>query len=314
MKRLLLISLLLTVASSLAAQKLSVMLQWTPQAQFAGYYVARDMGFYTEEGLDVEILHPGGNSNESSLDAVKTGRAQIVGQQLLQSVIARADGNPLVNILQITQKSGLMCVSNEPISRPEDLDGKKVGRWRQGYAEFCDIMELGKGIDIDWVPFTSGPNLFIFGAVDAILCYSYSEFIALQMAVGIVPEERIIKFADFGYDIPEDGLYVLESYYESNKETIDKFIRATKKGWEYARTHRDEAIEISFRYITKAHIITNLSTQKRMLDEYLDLQINPLTGKADYVRVRENAFNDMIDALLNTGYITRRVEYNEIYR
>ena len=296
------------------AQKVTFMPQWTPQTQFAGYYVARDKGFYAEEGLDVDIIHLGASSTESVLDVLKSGTAQIVGQQLLQAVVARADGTPIVNVLQLTQKSGLMCVSREPISKPEDLEGKRIGRWRQGYSEFCDIIEMSKGIYIDWIPFVQGINLYVFGAVDATLCYSFSEYISLQMAMGDIPEGQIIRFSDFGYNVPEDGLYTLDDYYDSNKDVVDKFVRASKRGWDYARSHRDEAVEITYRYINKGHIVTNLATQRRMLDEYLDLQVNPDTGAADYAAANENDFADMVNALIDTGYIYGEVDYNEIYR
>ena len=314
MRRLFTFLLSFLIALDVFAQKVTFMPQWTPQTQFAGYYVARDMGFYTEEGLDVDIIHLGATSTESVLDALKSGTAQIVGQQLLQAVVARADGLPIVNVLQLTQKSGLMCVSREPISSPKDLDGKKVGRWRQGYSEFCDVMELSTGINIDWVPFVQGINLYVFGAVDATLCYSYSEYVSLLMALGSIPENQSIRFSDFGYDVPEDGLYTLEGYYAAHKDVVEKFVRASKRGWEYARAHRDEAVEITYRYIEKAHIVTNPATQRRMLDEYLDLQINSVTGTVNYAGAKENEFNKMVGALIDTGYITRRVGYNEIYR
>lgn len=314
MKKAIILSLTVFLALDAIAQKVTFMPQWTPQTQFAGYYVARDKGFYTEEGLDVDIIHLGASSTESVLDVLKSGTAQIVGQQLLQAVVARADGTPIVNVLQLTQKSGLMCVSREPISKPEDLDGKRIGKWRQGYSEFCDIMEMSKGIYIDWIPFVQGINLYVFGAVDATLCYSFSEYISLQMAMGDIPEGQIIRFSDFGYNVPEDGLYTLDDYYDSNKDVVDKFVRASKRGWDYARTHRDEAVEITYRYIDKGHIVTNLATQRRMLDEYLDLQVNPVTGVADYAAAREDDFNEMINALIDTGYIYGEVDYNEIYR
>lgn len=314
MKKAIILSLTVFLALDAIAQKVTFMPQWTPQTQFAGYYVARDKGFYAEEGLDVDIIHLGASSTESVLDVLKSGTAQIVGQQLLQAVVARADGTPIVNILQLTQKSGLMCVSREPISKPEDLDGKRIGKWRQGYSEFCDIMEMSKGIYIDWIPFVQGINLYVFGAVDATLCYSFSEYISLQMAMGDIPEGQIIRFSDFGYNVPEDGLYTLDEYYDTHKDVVDKFVRASKRGWDYARTHRDEAVEITYRYIDKGHIVTNLATQRRMLDEYLDLQVNPVTGVADYAAAREDDFNEMINALIDTGYIFGEVDYNEIYR
>lgn len=296
------------------AQKLTFMPQWTPQAQFAGFYMAQEMGFYAQEGLDVEIRHIKANSTESILTQLVSGKVQIAGQQLLQSIIARSDGQKILNVMQITQKSGLWCVSHTPVSKPEDLQGMKIGRWKAGYSEFCDILETYNNLHINWVPFINGINLYVYGAVDATLCYSFSEYIALQLAIGDIPDNQVLKFSDFGYECPEDGLYVTEEYYAQNKDAVDKFVRASKKGWEYARTHKKQTLEVVMRICSENHIVTNRAMQERMLDNYISLQTNPATGKIDFAPVTEPVYNDVTRALLETGYIVNKPEYKEVIR
>lgn len=310
------LTLILSVSLSAVAQPVKVTFtpQWTPQAQFAGFYIAKDKGFFADEGLDVEIDHIGVNSNETVTDYVLSGRAQFFGQQLLPAVITVADGFPVVNVLQLTQKSGLWCVSRTPVSTPEDLDGMRISRWKSGYSEFCEMMEVSRGIMIDWVSLINGINLFLFGAVDAMLCYSYSEYVALQLALGDIPEENIIKFSEFGYDCPEDALFVTEDYYNENKDVVDAFVRASKKGWDYARKNREEAVNVTMRYAEASNVVTNRAHQRRMLDEYLRLQINPDTGYPDYAQVKPKTFSNMVEGLVNSGFIVREVEYNEIIR
>lgn len=297
-----------------AQTKITFQPQWTAQSQFAGFYVALEKGFYADEGLDVTITHRGVNSTTSVTDQLFNGNADIVGMQLIQAMVSRSDNVPILNVMQLTQKSGLWAVSHNPISKPEDLDGLKVGRWRVGFADFCDMLEFSTGIHIDWIPFINGINLYVFGAVDATLCYSYSEFVGLELSLGEIEPDHILKFSDFGYLCPEDGLYVTEEYYRKNKDAVDKFVRASKKGWDYARENIGEALEISKKFIEKEQIVTNDFLQKRMLEEYLNLQVNSETGVPDYAPVRKDIFKDINDALVNTGYITRDIDYNELIR
>lgn len=306
--------LCLAAWTSHAAEKMVFIPQWTPQAQFAGFYVAMEKGFYAEEGLDVEIRHLKQHSTENCIDLLLADKAQIVGQQLIQSIVSRADGVPLVNVMQLTQVSGLWCVSHTPISKPEDLDGKKVGRWQAGFSEFGEIMEFSKGIKVNWIPFIKSVNLYIYGAVDATLCYSYNEYLSLLAACGEISDNQLLKFSDFGYDCPEDGLYVTEDYYNKNKDKVDAFVRASKKGWDYARAHQEEALDINQKYIDEAHIITNRIHQKMMLEEYLRLQVNPKTGVPDYAPVRPEVFNDICKALLSTHFTTRMLDHKELIR
>lgn len=315
MKKLLTITAAVLLSLCMPAQtKVTFVPQWTPQSQFAGYYLALEKGFYAQEGLDVTIKHMGANSSESVCDQLFNGNAQIVGMQLLQAAIARADGCNILNVFQLTQKSGLWCIGHNPLTCPEDLDGLRIGRWKVGFSEFCDILEAYKGIHINWIPFIQGINMFVFGAVDAILCYNYSEYIAIRMAMGDIEDDHVLKFSEYGYDCPEDGLYVREDYYDGNRETVEKFVRASKKGWDYARQHPEEAVDISMRYVKEANVVSDRTHQKLMLEEYLHLHDNPATGKADYAPVDRKIFEEMNEALINTGYTTRKIDFDEIIR
>ena len=298
-----------------SAQKLTFVPQWTPQSQFAGYYVAKEKGFYSDEGLDVMIRHVTANSNETPMDILMSGGAQIVGQQLFQSIQHRSGGDRIVNVMQLTHKNGLCCVGRGPVASFKDLDGKRVCKWLIGYAEICEILEKMENVNIDWQPCFSLVNLYVSGAVDASLCYSYSELLQLDLATGGIPEENIIRFSDYPtLNIPEDGLYVTEQYYKANRETVEKFVRASMRGWDYAREHIDEALEISWKYVTENNIVTNHTLERRMLEEYLSLQVNPRTGKPDYAPVSQEGFKAIVAGMLDKGAIQNPVEYKDFVK
>ena len=317
MKRLIVFALALASALQLHAKDLTKVTftpQWTPQTQFAGYYVAKDKGFFEEEGLDVSISHIGMNSTESMASMLVSDRCQFLGMQLVQSIVFRSDGLPVVNVMQLTQHTGLMCVAHRPLNSVSDLSGLKIGRWRQGFSEICDILLQRGNVYADWVPFINGINLFVFGAVDATLCYSYSEYVNLELSTGKVPEENVLRFSEHGIDPPEDGVYVTDKYLKNNPETVAAFVRASKRGWDYAREHREEAVEITMRYVKEANVVTNKLFQSRMLDEFLALQLRDGEKSASYERVSPEMFGILSDALYNSGMIVRKPEYEEVVK
>lgn len=297
-----------------SAQKVVFVPQWTPQAQFAGFYVARDKGFFAEEGLDVTIRHIGVNSTSSAIDMQKDGSAQIIGSTLIQSLIQRADGTKLVNAMQLAQHSGLLCVGRSAIDGISGLDGLRIGKWRSGFCEPLEFLQLRENLDIEWIPFINGISLYVYGAVDATVCYSYNEYIQLVLATGGIPEENIFRVSDGGIDWPDDGIYVTEQYYDKNRDTVEKFTRAAARGWQYAREHRDEALAITRKYIDEAHIVTNDTLQEMMLDECLRLQEKDEPGRSGFEPVSRETFDSMVDGLLSCGVITRKVEYGELIR
>jgi NitT/TauT family transport system substrate-binding protein len=118
-----------TVTGAQAAETVTLQLKWVPQAQFAGYYVAQEKGFYKDAGLDVTIK-PGG-TDISPVQVIAGKSADVIVNWMPDALAAREAGVPLVNISQIYDRSGMMltCKKASGISTPADLKGKTLGVW-----------------------------------------------------------------------------------------------------------------------------------------------------------------------------------------
>lgn len=279
MRQFLFITFMLLASITMKAQQIVFTPQWTPQAQFAGYYVAFDKGFYEEAGVNVEIKHP--STSYSAFNLLWEGSSDIITQQLVQAMIYIDQGMPLVNILQTSQQNGLMLVSRSDSLRTlEDYKGKKVGVWKAGFGELAYMMDADKELGIKWVPFLQGMNLYISGAVDATLAMSYSEYIQIKMSGH--EDKPYIRLSETEYDFPEDGLYVTAEFYQKNTDKVNAFVQASRKGWEWVHEHPEEALDIVMKWAEKEHIHTNRLYQKWMLTEILRLQCEKGQNKPSF--------------------------------
>ena len=269
MKKFLFMILILLSSCIMKAQQIVFTPQWTPQAQFAGYYVAYDKGFYDEAGVKVDIQHP--SVSYSAFNLLWEGSCDIITQQLVQAMIEIDRGMSLVNILQTSQQNGLMLVSRSDSLRTlDDFKGKKIGVWKVGSAELAYMMDVENEMNIKWVPFLQGMNLYISGAVDATLAMSYSEY--LQIKVSGHEDKPYIRLSDTKYDFPEDGVYVTADFYQKNTEKVNAFVEASRKGWEWVHANPEEALDIVMKWAEKEQVHTNRLHQKWMLGEILRLQ------------------------------------------
>lgn len=286
-------------------QQITFTPQWTPQSQFAGYYAALENGYYAEEGLDVKIEHP--TTSYSSMSMLKDGTSDIITCELIQAMMTSDDKVKLVNLLQTTQHSTLVLVARaENVSKLSDLAGCRIGTWKVGFSEIPHMIDEEQHLDIEWVKLLNSLNLYIAGAIDATLAKSYNELILFSMA-GITPGS-VLHFSDHGYDFPEDGLYVSEDYYRKNQDKCLKFAAASRKGWEWVRKNREQALEIVMKYVKEAKVPTNRYNQKWMLDAILEAQEDVKGGKPSYT-LDEDAFYQLNEALKKYGYISKDAEY-----
>ena len=122
-------ALALSLSSAQAADSVTIQLKWVAQAQFAGYFVARDKGFYKDAGLDVTIK-PGG-PDVAPPQVIAGGGADVVVDWMPSALASREKGVPLVNISQTFKRSGLMltCRAETGIKKPSDFKGKTIGVW-----------------------------------------------------------------------------------------------------------------------------------------------------------------------------------------
>ena len=280
-----------------AADKLTLQLKWVTQAQFGGYYVAKDKGFYEEVGLDVDIK-PGG-PDIAPPQVIAGGGADVIIDWMPSALASREKGVPLVNIAQIFKKSGMMltCRKDTGIVDPKtDFKGRTLGVWFYGneYPFLSWMAHLG-------IPTNGGPDgvtvlkqgfnvdPLLQKQADCISTMTYNEYWQVIDA-GLKPEDLVVfKYEDQGVATLEDGLYVREDVL-TDKAMVDKlarFLKASIKGWDYAGQHSDEAATI---------VLDNDATgaqtekhQKRMMGEINKLvEGNPQgTGwldPADYER------------------------------
>jgi NitT/TauT family transport system substrate-binding protein len=228
-------------------------LKWVTQAQFAGYYVAQEKGFYEEEGLEVEIK-PGG-PDIAPAQVIAGGGADVVVDWMPSALASREKGLGLVNIAQPFKRSGMMltCLKETGVEKPEDLKGRTLGVWFFGneYPFLSWMSHLGiptdgsaEGVTVLKQGFNVDPLLQ--KQADCISTMTYNEY-GQVLDAGIAPEDLVtFKYEDQGVATLEDGLYVME---EDLKDPafVDKmvrFVRASMKGWRYAEENPDEAAEI----------------------------------------------------------------------
>ena len=292
-----------------AQQKLVFTPQWTAQAQFVGFYVASSMGFYQEAGLDVVIRHPA--ASKPSINYLTEGESQFITLNLVTAMTFIDNGIPLVNVLQMSEQNNLMIVSHTPLNGVESLRGKKVGHWKSGFSELPMAMDKKYGLGIQWIPFISNVNLYISGAIDAALAMSYNEFFQLKMAGQRIKKEQLLYMRDIGYNVPEDGVYVTADFYLKHKDLAIKFAEATRKGWEWAVEHPEEALDIVMLTMRQSGIPGNMIAQDWMLKQILSQLADKDTSKRSY-KLEPKAVELANRILLESGVIKKEITYHQI--
>ena len=295
--------------STSAQQQIVFTPQWTAQAQFVGFYVAEAKGFYRSAGLNVRFLHP--SPSNPCINLLKEGKSQIITLQLMTAMKTINEGMPLINVMQMLQNNSQMIVSHKPLKSIQDLKGKRVGCWKAGFVELPHIMNRHEHLNIEWVPFISHINLFISKAIDATTAQSYNEFFQLILAGQRFQDSQLIYLADIGYNVPEDGLYVTPEYYKSHKADVDKFVAASRKGWEWAVGHPDEALDIVMEVCNKYGTKTNRPAQRWMLKQILELTKDKKTGKRTY-RLSPEALKLANRLMVSNDYLKQGITYQQL--
>ncbi|WP_028794648.1 ABC transporter substrate-binding protein [Thalassobaculum salexigens] len=292
----------LAASQAMAADEVTLQLKWVTQAQFAGYYVAEDKGFYDEENLDVTIK-PGG-PDIAPPQVIAGGGADVIIDWMPSALASREKGVPLVNIAQPFKSSGMMltCRKDTGITKPADFKGKTLGVWFYGneYPFLSWMSQLGiatDGSDGGVTVLKQGFNVdpLLQKQADCVSTMTYNEYWQIIDA-GIPADELVVfKYQDQGVATLEDGLYVLESKLE-DPAFVDKmvrFVRASMKGWKWAEANPDAAAEIVLE--NDASGAQTEKHQKRMMGEIAKLTAgsNGALSEEDYTRT--------VDTLLAGG-------------
>jgi two-component system sensor histidine kinase EvgS len=257
-------------------EAVTIQLRWSHQFQFAGYYAAIEKGFYADEGLAVTLAAaaPGTDRIAPVLD----GRAQYgVGDAGVLAL--RADGLPLVVLAQIFQNSPSVLIAKRSsnILGPGDLVGKKImlsGDAIGSAAIPTMITETLGGMDrVRVVPRTQGVAGLISGKVDAMAGYLSNEpFFLKQMGVDV----NIIDPRSFGVDFYGDNLFTTERELADHPERVEKVLRATLKGWDYALKNKDEIIRLILARYNPHLTRDQLAFEAKVIDQMIMADLVPI--------------------------------------
>jgi len=292
-------------------EPVSLQLQWVTQAQFAGYYVALDRGWYRDEGIDLTI-EPGG-PDLVPVDLVTAGAHDFGTGLLADMIVAVQQGKPVISISQIQQLNGLLLLAfkSSGIEQPEDFAGHRVGVWLGGWEAQFEALMTKTGLTLDEYELVSqgfSMDPFLAGDLDVASAMIYNEY-HVVLESGVLPHElNIIDYADYGLDFPGDVLFTSRQTFEENPDLCARMLRASLRGWQYAVEHPEEAAGIVMKY-DQAGVQTQ-GHQLAMMNEIAKLVALPVRpiGYTDRDDVRRT-----IDTLLNYGVISGAIEPEDVF-
>jgi NitT/TauT family transport system substrate-binding protein len=231
-----------------------VQLQWVAQSQFAGYFVANDLGFYEDECLNVEILE--GAVEIVPQTVLATGGAEFGLAWVPKALVSREQGADIVNIAQVFERSGTLEVSfaDSGIQTPADWAGKTVGNWGFGNEyELTAAIELFGVEDVELVGQNFDMLALLNGELDAAEAMIYNEYAQLLEAENpdtgelYQPEDfNIIDFNEVGTAMLQDAVWVNADWIaeEGNEDIAVRFLKATFRGWIHCLDNFDECVEV----------------------------------------------------------------------
>lgn len=231
-------------------------LQWVAQAQFAGYYAAVDQGFYEDEGLDVEIVE--GGPDIVPQDVLAAGDVDYAISWVPKVLGSIEQGADITNVAQIFERSATTQISfkDKGITGPADLKGKKVGSWGFGneWELFAGMQDAGVEVgDISLVQQAFDMNGFLAGDIDAAQAMTYNEYAQVLETKNpdtgelyTADDLNVINWNDVGTAMLQDAIWAPgEKLADADfEEQTIKFIKASIKGWAYARDNPEEAAKI----------------------------------------------------------------------
>jgi len=280
--------------------QVTVQLKWVHQAQFAGFYAADKKGFYAEEGIDVTLnaggVHLPPDTNIASLVAGEADFAIVGGDQLLA---ARFRGQPVVAIAVLFQRNPYAYASlkGSGIERPQDLVGKKVMAAPDAEIQHQALLrKLGIAPDaIERIPYQRDVTPLVTGQIDAHLVY--------RTGLGLAFDETGYELnwmwlEDYGIRFYADTIVASETLVQQNPDLVERFLRATIKGWRYAIENQAEAVDLTLQYdptLTRDRQARMMATQTPLIH----------TGVAEIGWMDRGVWAGMRDMLYEAGIVAQ---------
>nr|WP_320011578.1 EAL domain-containing protein [uncultured Desulfobulbus sp.] len=244
-------------------EQVRLQLKWMHQFQFAGYYAAKEKGFFQDAGLDVELL-----AAEPQLKPAQVLKEQKVNYAVMSPVvlIERHQGRPFVVLASIFQHSAsiLMGIRGQGIRTLQDLRGKKVMFTADRDAENMAML-VNSGVplaSVHAVQHSWNLDDLIEGKVAVQTAYLTNEPYALQQR-GVEP--LVLKPIDYGIDFYGDCLVTTEEEVREHPERTERFLQAVRKGWRYALDHPQEIAQLIYAKYSQEKSLDQLLYEARTM-------------------------------------------------
>lgn len=255
-------------------EKITFTLDWFPNTNHTGVYVAKEMGYFEEVGLDVEIIQPGSNTSDQLVasDAAQFGISYQEGVSL-----ARSEDIPVVSIAAVIQHntSGFASLKNKGITRPKDFENKKYGGWGMP-IELATIQKLMEEDDGDFETIEE----VIIGDMDFFAASETGEIDFAWIFEGWTGIEANLKGIELNYiDLGEKSevfdyytpvIITSEKNIKEKPEMVEKFMEAVAKGYNYAITNPEDAAEILIQQVPELNPELVKASQLFLADKYQD--------------------------------------------
>jgi NitT/TauT family transport system substrate-binding protein len=297
---------------TVALKEVSFLPYWVTNAQFAGYYVGKEMGFYKKHGIKLNIIPY--QPFITSDDLIKDGKTDFAALWLASAIELKESGADIINIAQFSSRSSLMLVTKKKsgINSLQDMNGKKVGIWI-GFELQPKVLFRKFQLDVKIIQIGSTNNLFLMDGVDITTANWFDEYNSIINS-GYNPDElNTFFFADNGLNFLEDGIYCLSNKLKKDPKLCSDFVQATIEGWMYAFDNPEEAVEIVVNYAKEAKQPVNRTHQRWMINRYRDLYI-PKGQTTINTALSEKDYQFVADVLDENGLITLVPSYDDFYQ
>ncbi len=231
------------------------------QAEFPGQILAQEKGIYKKYGLSVKFVSGG---RGIALSYLTRGKVMFTTLMLPTAVKLYSEKQPIVNLAQLLKSSSFMVVSKKAgnIKSINDLNGKSIGMFGEELQVIGDAFVKKYNLNLTVMPRGASVNLLLMDCVDALIVKSYSDFHNIINSGIDSSSLSAFYYKDIQLNLPEDGLYCLESTYKTNPELCKKFIQATLEGWQYMYDHPEESIDCVMKYVKSKSITMNYSQMR----------------------------------------------------
>lgn len=292
--------------STAAPAKLKVALGWIPNVEFAGYWIAQSKGYYAAENLTVDFM-PGGGSAPDPTVSVSGGVADLGIHPAMASVVqAVTKGNDFVMIGAQYQSSpgGLVSLASDPVKTPQDLVGAKILGQQGTQAGIEAVLQLaGLPKKFSFIPVGFDPSPLVRKRGKAYTCFVTNQPITLEETFHLQPgrDYEVVTYAELGLPSYADVVFCKRSFLRSKGDVLQRFMRATVKGWQDNAKDPSVAAKLA---VTRYGVDLGLDLKQQVRQNVLQIPLtqSALTRSKGLFRIDESLLGgEMYDAMRASG-------------